>query len=110
MRILQQKLFKKSNSDYIIVLLGSIQLPNVRRERFNNCESDVDEESLLAALKSMSNNKRFGNNGLSKDYYETSWDEIKDVFLNSFLKKAKRIGFLSVSQREAIIKLLEKKR
>ena len=58
----------------------------------------------------MSNNKRLGNNGLSKDYYETSWDKIEDVFLNSSLKKAKEIGFLSVSQREAIIKLLEKKR
>ena len=34
--------------------------------------------------------------------------KIKDVFLHS-LKEAKEIGYLSVSQRQAIIKLLEKK-
>ena len=55
----------------------------------------------------MPNNKTPGNDGLSKEFYET-WDEIKDVFLNS-VKETKEIDSLSVSQRQAIIKLLQKK-
>ena len=62
----------KSNSDYIIVLISSIQLPSVSIESFNNCESDFTEESLLAALKSMSNNKTPGNNGLLKNITKRS--------------------------------------
>ena len=56
----------------------------------------------------MPNNKTPRNDGLSKEFYETFWAKIKDVFLTS-LKEAKEIGFLCVSQRQAIIKLLEKK-
>ena len=40
------------------------------------------------ALKSMSNNKSPDNDGLSKQFYEAFWEDIKDVFINS-LKKAK---------------------
>ena len=66
------------------------------------------EENILAVLRSMPNNKTTGNDGLSKEFYETFWDEIKDVFLNS-VKEAKEIGSLSVSQTQAIMKLLENK-
>lgn len=50
--------------------------------------SYITEESLLAAAKSIPNNKTPGNNGLSKEYYGTFWDELKDAFLNSSLKEA----------------------
>lgn len=66
------------------------------------------EENILAVLRSMPNNKTPGNDGLSKEFYETFWDEIKDVFLTS-VKEAKEIGSLSVSQTQAIMKLLENK-
>ena len=66
------------------------------------------EENILAVLRSMPNNKTPGNDGLSKEFYETFWDEIKDVFLTS-VKEAKEIGCLSVSQTQAIMKLLENK-
>ena len=66
------------------------------------------EENILAVLRSMPSNKTPGNDGLSKEFYETFWDEIKDVFLNS-VKEAKEIGSLSVSQTQAIMKLLENK-
>ena len=56
----------------------------------------------------MPNNKTRANNGQSKVFYETFWEDIKDVFINS-LKQAKIEGSLSVSQRQAVIKLLEKK-
>ena len=46
----------------------------------------------------MPNNKSPGNDGLSKEFYETFWEDIKDVFSNS-LKQAKIKGSLSISQR-----------
>lgn len=49
------------------------------------------------AYKSIPNNKTPGNDSLSKKFYKTFWDEIKDIFLDS-LKEAKWIGSLSVSQ------------
>ena len=71
-------------------------------------KAEITEDNLLVALKSMPNNKTRANNGQSKVFYETFWEDIKDVFINS-LKQAKIEGSLSVSQRQAVIKLLEKK-
>ena len=71
-------------------------------------KAEITEDNLLVALKSMPNNKTRANNGQSKVFYETFWEDIKDVFINS-LKQAKIEGSLSVSQRQALIKLLEKK-
>ena len=59
-------------------------------------------------MQSIPNNKTTGNDDLSKEFYETFWEDIKDVFINS-LKQAKIEGGLSISQRQAVIKLLEKK-
>ena len=56
----------------------------------------------------MPSNKSPGNDGLSKEFFETFWEEIKDVYINS-LKQAKIKNTLSISQRQAVIKLLEKK-
>ena len=57
----------------------------------------------------MQNIKAPGNDGLTKEFYETFWNEIKYVFLKS-LKQAKEKGQLSISQRQAVIKLIEKKK
>ena len=43
---------------------------------------------------------------LSKEFYEALWEDIKDVFINS-LKEAKIKAILSISQRQAVIKLFK---
>ena len=56
----------------------------------------------------MPNDKSPGNNGLRKEFYETFFNELKEIFINSMLEtKEKR--HLSTSQRMAIIRLIEKK-
>ena len=45
---------------------------------------------------------------IDKEFYKTFWDELKEIFVNS-VREAKEIGHLSTSQRQAIIKLIEKK-
>ena len=56
----------------------------------------------------MENDKSPGNDGLTKEFYVTFWDDIKATFISS-LKQAKERKELSISQRQAIIKLIEKK-
>ena len=62
----------------------------------------------MISLKSIQNYKTPSNDGLTKEFYETFWNEIKYVFLKSS-KQAKEKGQLSISQRQAVIKLVEKK-
>ena len=56
----------------------------------------------------MENDKSPGNGSLTKEFYVTFWDDIKATFISS-LKQAKERKELSISQRQAIIKLIEKK-
>ena len=59
-------------------------------------------------MKSMKNDKSPGKDGLTKEFYVTFWDDIKATFVSS-LKQAKERKELSISQRQAIIKLIGKK-
>ena len=56
----------------------------------------------------MQNNKSPGNEGLTKEFYETFWNEIKHPFMNSIMK-ARETKKLSIPQRQSVIKLIEKK-
>ena len=57
----------------------------------------------------MQNYKSPGNDGLTKEFYETFWDELKKIFVD-YVREPKEIGHLSTSQKQAIIELIEKKR
>ena len=49
-----------------------------------------------------------GHDGLTKEFHEHFWDDLKFYFINS-LKQSKIEGNLSISQRQAAIKLRVKK-
>ena len=57
----------------------------------------------------MQNNKSPRNDGLTKQFFVTFWEGIKDVFSNS-CRTAKFKKELGTSQRQAVIKLIEKKK
>ena len=63
---------------------------------------------MIIAIKSFSNNKSLGNDGLTKQFYETFWEELKQHFKN-LLNPKKVSKKLVTSQRQAVTKLLEKK-
>ena len=88
--------------------LNSIALPNLNSKSFDICESEITEKDLITALKSMPIGKSPGHDGLTKEFYEHFWDDLKFYFINS-LKQSKIDGHLSISQRQAIIKLIAKK-
>ena len=56
----------------------------------------------------MQNNKYSGNDRLTKEFYETFWNEIKNPLINSIME-AREKKKLSTSQCQAVIRLIEKK-
>ena len=56
----------------------------------------------------MSDNKSPENDGLIKEFYETFWEDLKKLLCASITKAFHR-GELSLSQKLALIKLIEKK-
>ena len=106
-----QSLFSRKvqfQTDIIEAYLENIPLPKLTNEQTLSCEGIISEDEVFKSLKSMENNKSPGNDGLSKEFYECFWDEIKKPFLVS-IHKAFLNQELSTSQKQAVIKMLEKK-
>ena len=87
----------------------NIPLPTLINEQTLRCEGIISEDKVFKNLKSMENNRSSRNDGISKEFYECFWDEIKKPFLASIYKT-----FLNqewrTSQKQAVIKMLEKEK
>ena len=98
----------QNQADKIEAYLELIPLLKLTKEQTLSCEGIISEDKVLKSLKYIENNKSSGNDGLSKKLYECFWNEIKNPFLASihrtFLNQE-----LSSSQKQAVIKALEKK-
>ena len=57
---------------------------------------------------SMDNDKSPGNDGITKEFYRTFWDTVKELLCAS-IQQSFLAGELSTSQKQAIIKLIEEK-
>ena len=57
----------------------------------------------------MPNNTSPGNDGITKEFYEAFWHDLKAPLLLS-VNKAFKVEELSTSQKQAVIKLIEKKK
>ena len=102
-------LFKNNKGKYDTTqYLSSIQVPCHTEEQFAKCDFLISEEELICALKNVSKNKSPGNDGLTKIFCETFWDELKIPFIAS-LRKSIFKEDLSNSQKQAVIRLIEKK-
>ena len=86
-----------------------LNIPNLSEDKSKLCEENLTEKDLYHFLKIKQNSKPPGNDGLTKEFYETFWNELKEIFVNSVLE-TKEKWHLRVFQRQAIIKLIGKKR
>ena len=77
-------------------------------EQSLECKKDISEKERLETLKSMLNDKSPENDSLTKEFFETFWSEVKKTFLSCVSHPFNK-GELCTSQRQAIIKLIEKK-
>ena len=73
------------------------------------CVVELTENEVKDALNKMENNKTLGNDGLTKEIFETFWLEIKSPLLLSF-KKGFLTEKLSTSQKPTVLTLCEKKK
>ena len=86
---------------------SDVDILKLSENQEKNCEQYLTVKDLYNSLKSMESDKSLRNDELTK-FYETFWTELKEVFVDS-VSEAKEKGILSISQRQAIIKLIEKK-
>ena len=68
----------------------------------------ISEDEVFKSLKSMENNKSPGSDGLSKEFYDCFWHEVKKPFLAS-IHKTFLNQELSTYQKQTVIKKLEKR-
>ena len=53
------------------------KFPQLSTEQSLKCEKFITEKELFEALESMPHDKSPGNNGLTKEFFETFWPEVK---------------------------------
>jgi exonuclease III len=97
---------KNGKKDDIVDFLSEID-SNIQGD-FRNDNINLCVDDLSKAVKSMSNNKCPGADGLPKEFYITFWEELKEPLLTMFMESL-RIGKLPSSLREGVISLLFKK-
>ena len=108
---LYQTLFKEKLSiskECTQSFLDNVSLPKLNENQTLKCEGVITECELLKALTSMDNNKSSGNDGISKEFYIKFWDAVKEPLCAS-TQQSFIAGELSTSQKQDIIKLIEKK-
>ena len=96
------------NNNEIKSYLKNVEVAKLSDDIKEKCENGISEKELWQALRNMPNDKSPGNDGLTKEFYETFWEDIKSPLVLSF-KKSFLLEELSVSQKQAVIKLIEKK-
>ena len=89
--------------------LNTVSFPKLTKEKSKTLDSGITEKEMFIALQGMENNKSSGNDGLTKEFYITFWNEVKAPLLLA-IEKAYLVKQLSTSQKQAVIKLIEKKR
>ena len=85
-----------------------MSLPKLSENETHKCEGAINECELSNALTSMDNNKSPGNDSITKEFYIKFWDVVKESLCTS-IQESFLVGELSISQKQAIIKLIEKK-
>ena len=106
-----QALFKEKLSPWeecIESFLDKVSLPKFNKNQTLKCESAITECELLKALSPMDNDRSRGNDGITKEFYIKFWDVVKEP-LRASIQQSFIEGELSTSQKQAIIKLIEKK-
>ena len=105
-KLFKQNIFKTKTE--MSSFLDELPLPSLSLEENMFYDTEIQEQDLCLFSKGVENNKSTGNDGLTKEFHEIFWNEISEPLLKS-VQYAKSNQHLNFFQRQAIIKLLEKK-
>ena len=98
---------KSSTGDWIKNLKQKDLIPQLSSEKNSELSKEIGIEKFGETIKNCAKNKSPGNDGLTQEFYEFFWNDIKETFYESFIE-SKKIKKLTTSQRQNIITLLEK--
>ena len=87
--------------------LENVDLPTLSPEEIDFLNQPVTKDDLKASIKKSKNGKSPGSDGLTREFYIVFWNDVEELVFNSLIE-AKQVGELSISQRQAVIKLLDK--
>ena len=89
----QQLYMEKQNisEDSICNFLNDITIPSLTTEQSLSCEGNLTEKEIYNSLISFENNKSPGNDELTKEFYYTFWDDIKDTLKIKIYEIVERI-------------------
>ena len=82
-------------------------VPHLDEEEREHLEKELTLEELKDALMSFSDNKSPGEDGFTKEFYQTFFDLLCKDLLNSYIEAFQQ-GSLSISQRRGTITLIPK--
>ena len=99
---------QKDCGDDINHFLNTLDTPKLDTDQIILCGTELTEKDLYDSMNNMENDKFQRNNDLTKEFYDNFWDYIKVTFVSS-IKRAKERQELSISQKQAIIRLIEKR-
>ena len=69
---------QKDSADDINHFLNTLDIPKLSTDQIILCDIELTEKDLYDSMKSMKNDKSPGNDGLTKEFYITFWDDIKE--------------------------------
>ena len=97
-----------NNSERISLLPDNLNIPKLSETDKNSCEGKISAGECYKLLDKFQNNKTPGNDGIPIEFYKKFWSLISDPFINSISECFEK-GDMSVSQKQAVITLIEKK-
>ena len=88
--------------------LKQINTPKLSDEDKLVCEGKLSMEERWSALQSMSNGKRPGSHGLTREFYVCFWEDIGSCLVST-LNYSFEHGEFTFSQKQAVLTLIEEK-
>ena len=96
-----QSLFSRkvqNQTDQIEAYLELIPFAKLTNEQRLSCEGIISEDEMFKSLKFIENNKSPRNDGLSEEFYEFFWNEIKNPFFSFYSQSISKSGVKQFSK------------
>ena len=93
--------------DHDDAFIATENVPKLTQQDRDFCDGPITENECKITLKTFKKSKSPGNDGLTCEFYIKFWDLLQKPLVKSF-NAAYHAGELTISQRQAIITLIEK--